>query len=62
MIDEFVDSLGGVDVFVNNSGTSRNGPFLDLSWEDWSHTLDVDLNAYVIDGGLLLTAAVRNSD
>ena len=31
-------------MLVNNSGTSRLGPFLELSFDDWKHTLDVDLN------------------
>jgi NAD(P)-dependent dehydrogenase (short-subunit alcohol dehydrogenase family) len=44
VIDELADALGGVDVLVNNAGTGRSAPFLELSFEDWSHTLDVDLN------------------
>jgi NAD(P)-dependent dehydrogenase (short-subunit alcohol dehydrogenase family) len=43
-IDELTQALGGVDVFVNNAGTSRTGPFVDLSWDDWRHTLSVDLD------------------
>jgi NAD(P)-dependent dehydrogenase (short-subunit alcohol dehydrogenase family) len=44
VIDELAGALGGVDVFVNNSGTSRQAPFVELSWEDWMQTLDVDLS------------------
>jgi len=44
VIDDLIAALGGVDVFVNNSGTSRSGPFLELEWEDWRHTLAVDLD------------------
>ena len=44
VVDDLAGALGGLDVFVNNSGTSAGGPFLELSFEDWSHTLDVDLN------------------
>ena len=40
---ELADALGGVDVHVNNAGTGRSAPFLDLSLDDWRHTLDVDL-------------------
>ncbi len=44
VIDDLARALGGVDVFVNNSGTNRRAPFVELSWEDWTNTLDVDLN------------------
>src|SRR5581483_9250644 len=29
-IDELIDALGEIDVFVNNAGTSRSDPFLEL--------------------------------
>src|SRR3954447_16424853 len=41
VIGELAEELGGVDVFVNNSGTSRQALFLELEWEDWRHTLAV---------------------
>jgi NAD(P)-dependent dehydrogenase (short-subunit alcohol dehydrogenase family) len=44
VIDELADALGGVDVLVNCSGTSRKGGMLELSYEDWRHTLAVDLD------------------
>jgi NAD(P)-dependent dehydrogenase (short-subunit alcohol dehydrogenase family) len=43
-IDELADALGGVDVLVNNSGTSRAAPALELAYDDWRHTLAVDLD------------------
>jgi NAD(P)-dependent dehydrogenase (short-subunit alcohol dehydrogenase family) len=44
VIDDLADALGGIDVLVNNSGTSRQGGLLELSYEDWRHTLAVDLD------------------
>jgi hypothetical protein len=43
-IDELADALGGVDVLVNNAATSREGGMLELSYDDWRHTLAVDLD------------------
>jgi NAD(P)-dependent dehydrogenase (short-subunit alcohol dehydrogenase family) len=44
VIDELAEALGGVDVLVNCSGTSRQGGMLELSYDDWRHTLSVDLD------------------
>src|SRR3982751_1392651 len=44
VIDDLADALGGLDVLVNNSGTSRHGELLELSYDDWRHTLAVDLD------------------
>jgi NAD(P)-dependent dehydrogenase (short-subunit alcohol dehydrogenase family) len=43
-IDELIDQLGGIDVFVNCAGTGIGSPFLDLDWHDWKTVFDVDLN------------------
>jgi NAD(P)-dependent dehydrogenase (short-subunit alcohol dehydrogenase family) len=44
VMDELAEALGGVYALVNNAGTSRQAPALELSWEDWRETLAVDLD------------------
>jgi NAD(P)-dependent dehydrogenase (short-subunit alcohol dehydrogenase family) len=43
VLDELVDELGGIDVLVNNAGRNDSAPFLELSYDDWRNTLDVNL-------------------
>jgi NAD(P)-dependent dehydrogenase (short-subunit alcohol dehydrogenase family) len=44
VVDGLMDALGGIDAFVNNAGTNRRAPFLELGWDDWRETLSVDLD------------------
>jgi NAD(P)-dependent dehydrogenase (short-subunit alcohol dehydrogenase family) len=44
VIDDLADALGSIDVLINNSGTSRQGSMLELSYDDWRHTLAVNLD------------------
>jgi len=35
---------GGIDLLVNNAGITRRAAIEDLSWEDWSQVIDVDVH------------------
>jgi NAD(P)-dependent dehydrogenase (short-subunit alcohol dehydrogenase family) len=45
VVDDLADRLGGLGVLVNCAGTGASTPAVDTTFEDWSHVLDVDLNA-----------------
>jgi NAD(P)-dependent dehydrogenase (short-subunit alcohol dehydrogenase family) len=56
VVDAVAAQLGGVDVFVNNSGTGASVPFLETSLETWRTVVATDL-----DGAFLcLQAAARH--
>jgi len=43
VVDGMIDELGGIDVFVNNSGIGTKTPFLEISLEEWNRVFDTDL-------------------
>jgi NAD(P)-dependent dehydrogenase (short-subunit alcohol dehydrogenase family) len=45
VIDDLADSLGGLDVLVNNAGTGDpTGDFLRLTYEEWMQVIDTNLS------------------
>ena len=44
VIDALARDLGGLDVFVNNSGTGASRKFLDTSYETWREVVATDLD------------------
>ena len=45
VIDDLADSLGSVDVLVNNAGTGDpTGEFLELPYEKWRQVIDINLS------------------
>jgi NAD(P)-dependent dehydrogenase (short-subunit alcohol dehydrogenase family) len=44
VIDALADDLGGVDIFVNVAGTGDSAPLLELTYDQWRHTMTADLD------------------
>ncbi len=47
LVDRVTADLGRLDILVNNAGTSRRGPFLSMTDEDWQGDLDLKLFAAI---------------
>lgn len=45
-VADIVAALGGLDMLVNNAGTSRRGRLLDLSTDDWDHVFAVQTRGF----------------
>ena len=44
MIDKIEDKFGGVDILINNAGISKFNLFTDITEEEWSEVMEVNLN------------------
>ncbi|BDZ46428.1 SDR family oxidoreductase [Naasia aerilata] len=44
VIDDLAEQLGGVDVFANVAGTGDNAPVLEMTLDQWRHTVATDLD------------------
>lgn len=44
VLDDLVDQLGGLDVFVNNAGGGSGGPILEVSVDEWRQVVALNLD------------------
>lgn len=47
LVDKATAALGGIDVLVNNAGTSKRGAFLSISDEEWQADFDLKVFAAI---------------
>ena len=53
MVAATLDAFGSIDILVNNAGLSLDGPFIDMTEEDWDR-----VNAVNLKGPFLVSQAV----
>jgi NAD(P)-dependent dehydrogenase (short-subunit alcohol dehydrogenase family) len=54
VVEEAVNSFGGVDILVNSAGVRTNGSVTDISEEDWDRTLDTNLKGAFVTSRLVI--------
>src|SRR4051794_15774875 len=59
VIDELIDELGRVDVYVGNTGTSHHAPFLELDFPTWRSVLAEELDSAFLGAQAAARAMVR---
>ena len=63
MFEQVAQQMGGLDILVNNAGLSRDGPFLEMTEEDWDAVVAVNLKGPFLcsqHAGRIMTAAGRS--
>lgn len=60
LLAETEQRFGSVDILINNAGVGRNTSFLDISEDEWSQVLDVNLKGCVLTSQAFARQAVSH--
>jgi 3-oxoacyl-[acyl-carrier protein] reductase len=62
MVDGALNAFGQIDILVNNAGYACFKPFVELSFEEWQRTIDVNLTGvYLCTKAVLPSMIARNA-
>ena len=50
VVRDLADTLGGLDVFVNNAGTGGGSPFLEIDLDEWRAIIETNLTGAFVCG------------
>ena len=56
----FIDSLGGIDILINNAGITKDNLTLRMKEEEWKDVIDVNLNSVFFICQIAIKAMIKN--
>jgi len=57
---KFIDSLGGLDVLINNAGITRDSLTLRMKEDEWNDVIDVNLNSVFFACQIAIKSMIKN--
>jgi len=57
---KFIETLGGIDVLINNAGITKDNLTLRMKEEEWKDVIDVNLNSVFFTCQIAIKAMIKN--